>query len=103
MVRSITLQNANKLTQVEITEPTQIENVVNLINGFTYTYSQERPPATGWNYRIDLETDSDWIGFEFWEDGVKTNSEDGSPIFYYGKTGYFDSLVTLADNATDPM
>ena len=103
MVRSITLQNANKLTQVEITEPTQIENVVNLINGFTYTYSQERPPATGWNYRIDLETDSDWIGFEFWEDGVKTNSEDGSLIFYYGKTGYFVSLVTLADNATDPM
>lgn len=105
-VKAITLRNGNKLTQVEITEPDQIKDIVKLINDFTYTSTKKIPPATGWSYYIDLETDSGSIVFEFWSSGVKLDDEDGEPgasIRYIGKAGYFDTLVMLAENATDPM
>ncbi len=110
-VISITLSNGDsKLTQITITERNQIEEIVNLVNNFTYTSSKKIPPKDGTGYFATLRTKSkntsDWVGFGFWSDGVKLtdrNGEPGSSINYYGKAGYFDSLVTLADNATDPM
>ena len=110
-VVSITLSNGDsKLTQVTITEQSQIEEIVRLINNFTYTSSQTIPPADGCGYfatlRIKSNSTSDWVGFGFWSDGIKLsdkNGEAGSSINYYGKTGYFNTLVTLADNATDPI
>lgn len=110
-VVSITLSNGDsKLTQVTITERSQIEEIVKLVNNFTYTSSQKIPPADGCGYFATLRTKSnstsDWVGFGFWSDGIKLsdkNGEAGSSINYYGKTGYFDTLVTLADNATDPI
>ena len=106
-VVSITVDNGDsKLTQVTITEQNQIEEIVDLLNNFTYVSSQRIPPATGCGYHIRLATESGGIGIGFWSDGVKLDDAEGEPgssINYYGKTGYFDSLVTLADNATDPM
>ena len=99
-VSTIIIKNGDKLTEVTITDQSQIEEIVKLVNGFTYTSLEELPPSTGWSYIIILE---DGTSFEFWESGVRVRNEDGSSILYYGKTGYFDSLVTLADNATDPM
>ncbi len=105
-VVAITVENTTMLTQIEITDPKQIKEIVNVVNGFTYTSSKKVPPATGSNYYITLKTESGGIGFEFWNSGVKKpdpEAEPGSSILYYGKTGYFNTLVTLADNATDPM
>ncbi len=106
-VVSITVDNGDsKLTQVTITERNQIEEIVDLLNNFIYVSSQRIPPATGCGYHIRLATESGEIGIGFWSDGVKLDDAEGEPgssINYYGKTGYFDSLVTLADNATDPM
>lgn len=106
-VISITVDNGDsKLTQVTITERKQIEEIVKLVNDFTYIASQKIPPATGCGYYIGFKTESGGIGFEFWSDGVTLDDEEddsGGTINYYGKAGYFDSLVTLADNATDPM
>lgn len=105
-VKAITLRNGNKVTQVVITDPDQIKDIVKLINDFTYTSTKKIPPAGGWSYCISLETTSGDISFEFWSGGVKLDDEDGEPgasIRYIGKTGYFDTLVMLAENATDPM
>lgn len=110
-VVSITLSNGDKKrTQVTITEKSKIEEIVKLINNFTYTSTEELPPMDGTGYyaivRTSSENMSDWVGFGFWSDGIKVTDKKGEPgatIKYYGKTGYFDSLVTLADNATDPM
>lgn len=105
-VVSITVENANVLTEIEITDPKQIKDIVDLVNGFTYTASQKIPPAGGESYFIVLHTESGATCFDFWESGISlddTEGEPGASINYYGKTGYFNTLVTLANNATDPM
>lgn len=106
-VTSIRLENGDsKLTQVTITEPSQMEDIVKLVNHFTYHSSEKIPPASGCGYSIHLKTASGGVGFEFWSDGVKLadpNGEPGASINYYGETGYFDTLVALADAATDPL
>ena len=45
----------------------------------------------------------DTLNTDVYDEVIRVRNEDGLSILYYGKTGYFDSLVTLADNATDPM
>lgn len=105
-VKSIKIENWNMLTQVAITEREEIEKIVNLVNGFTYTSSQKVPPASGRGYEISVETKSGGVGFDFSSDRIKLPDKDGAPgasINYYGKAGYFDSLIKLADAATDPM
>lgn len=106
-VVSITVDNGDsKLTQVTITDRGQIEEIVKLVNNFTYTASQNIPPASGCGYHISLKTESGGGGFYFWDSGIKIpdkSGEPGSSINYYGKPGWFDTLVTLADNATDPI
>lgn len=102
-VTSVTLLNGNKLTKVKIVEPNQIKDIVNLLNNFSYASTQELPPACGWSYRMDLETDFGETSIYYWSDGVRIYDKSGASIRYTGKLGYFDSLIKLSDDATDPM
>ena len=92
-VVAITVENTTMLTQVEISDPEQIKEIVDLVNGFTYSSSEKVPPSGGSGYYVALKTESGGIGFEFWSSGVKRRDPEGEPgshILYYGKTGYFD-------------
>lgn len=102
-VTSVTLLNGNKLTKVKIVEPNQIKDIVNLLNNFSYASTQELPPAGGWSYRMDLETDAGETSIYYWSDGVRIYDKSGASIRYTGKQGYFDSLIKLSDEATDPI
>lgn len=105
-VVSIKVENTTMLTQVEISDSEQIKEIVDLVNGFTYSSSKKVPPSGGSGYYVLLKTESGGMGFEFWSSGVKKRDPEGEPgshILYYGKTGYFDPLMELAENATDPI
>ena len=102
-VTSVTLLNGNKLTKVKIVEPKQIKDIVNLLNDFSYVSTQELPPASGWSYRMVLNTDVGETSIYYWSDGVRIYDKSGSSIRYTGEQGYFDSLIKLSDEATDPI
>ena len=102
-VTSVTLLNGNKLTKVEIVEPNQIKDIVNLLNHFSYASTQELPPASGWSYRMVLNTDAGETSIYYWSDGVRIYDQSGASIRYTGKQGYFDSIIKLSDEATDPI
>mgnify|MGYP007116387729 CR=1 FL=1 len=44
----------------DVTDPAQIEEIVALLNGFTYRTSRDVAPATGWEYHAVLSTDT-WL------------------------------------------
>lgn len=103
-VTAVTVRNANKLTSVTITDPAEREELVNLVNGFTYRSTREFPPAGGWSYCVDLETETgDDVSIQFSLSRVEASSPGGGSIHYYGPGGYFRKLVDLAENATDPF
>lgn len=103
-VTAVTLRNANKLTSVTFTDPEEREEIVDLLNGFTYWSSKDYPPATGWSYCLNMETENgEDLSVEFSLSGVKTSHSDGSSTYYEGPEGYFQKLVDLAESATDPL
>lgn len=106
-VVSVIVENGDsKLTKTTITDREQIEDLVELVNGFTYTSSKKVPPMDGCGYHISFKTNSGGVGLGFLPNRVILNDMDGEPgasIHYYGKAGYFDTLVELADNATEPL
>lgn len=103
-ITQVSLRNGNKVTRMDITDREQIEEIVELVNGFTYRTSQEVPPASGWSYYLDLEGESGPVAsIDFSSSSIRKWHKDGSSTFYYGPTGYFRELVDLADSATDPL
>lgn len=106
-ITSITLSNGNaKLTKMTITDRDEIEKIVKLANGFTYSSFEKIGSTTGEGYSVWLETETGGTRFEFWESGIKVRdpeSDEGGSILYYCEDGYFDELIALSLTATEPI
>ena len=102
-VSAITVSNGNKVTRMDIDDPQECKEIVQLLNRFTYRSTEDTPPAGGWSYRLDVEMASGVEQIYFTESAVRESHPDGSSTFYYGPVGYFRKLVDLAESATDPL
>ena len=87
----------------DVTDPAQVEEIVDLLNGFTYHSAEDIPPASGWDYRVGLSTNTWAYDFTFTADSLRIWNRDGSSTIYSGPPGYFRKLVDLAESATDPL
>ena len=103
-VTLVSIRNGNKVTRMDITDPEEIRDIVELLNGFTYQSTRYVPPASGWSYILDVEGPSGPVAsIDFSASSVREWHRDGSSTFYYGPAGYFRKLVDLAESATDPL
>lgn len=103
-VTLVSIRNGNKVTRMDITDPEEIRDIVELLNGFTYQNTRYVPPASGWSYILDVEGPSGPVAsIDFSASSVREWHRDGSSTFYYGPPGYFRKLVDLAESATDPL
>lgn len=102
-VSAITVKNGNKLTRRDITDPEERQEIVELLNGFTYRSTEEIPAAGGWSYLLEVRTASGGQLIDFSLSSVRKTNADGSSTIYRGPQGYFLKLVDLADTATDPI
>lgn len=94
-IRSIELCSSGNIdSSIELENRWQIQDMVELINGFTYTSSKEIPPSSGWSYRITLHTDTWSEGFTF---QPESNSVLLDSTLYYGPEGYFQELGDITD------
>lgn len=88
----------------DVTDPAQVEEIVDLLNGFTYQSTRYVPPAGGWSYILDVEGPSGPVAsVEFGISTIRQGNGDGSSTIYSGPPGYFRKLVDLAESATDPL
>ena len=88
----------------DVTDPAQVEEIVDLLNGFTYRNTRYVPPAGGWSYILDVEGPSGPVAsVEFGISTIRQRNGDGSSTIYSGPPGYFRKLVDLAESATDPL
>ena len=103
-VTQVSIRNGNKLTRVDITDPEEIEEIVELLNDFSYRNSRNVPPAGGWSYYLDVEGASGPVAsIDFSASSIRERHRDGSTTIYSGPFGYFRKLVNLAEKATDPL
>ena len=101
-ITAMYLRNGNKATGMDITDPDQRKEIADLLNGFSYQSAKEMPPAGGWSYCLDIETDSGKLRIDFTADCVRVPGEEGT-VSYYGAPGYFQRLVDLAESAHIPL
>ena len=83
----------------DVTDPAQVEEIVDLLNGFTYHSAEDIPPASGWDYRVGLSTNTWAYDFTFTADSLRIWNRDGSSTIYSGPAGYLQPLVDMADGA----
>lgn len=83
----------------DVTDPAQVEEIVDLLNGFTYRNTRYVPPAAGWDYRVGLSTNTWAYDFTFTADSLRIWNRDGSSTIYSGPAGYLQPLVDMADGA----
>lgn len=103
-VTLVSIRNGNKVTRMDITDPEEIRDIVELLNGFTYQSTRYVPPAGGWSYILDVEGPSGPVAsVEFGISTIRQGNGDGSSTIYSGPPGYFRKLVDLAESATDPL
>lgn len=81
----------------DVTDPAQVEEIVELLNSFPCLSSQDVPPAVGWDYRVGLSTDTWSYDFTFSADTLRIWNDDGSSTIYFGPAGYLQPLVDMAD------
>lgn len=97
-VTEVTLQHNGDIR--DVTDPAQIEEIVALLNGFTYRTSRDVAPATGWEYHAGLSTDTWAYDFTFSPGTLRIWNDDGSSTIYSGPSGYLQPLVDMADGIT---
>lgn len=103
-VTLVSIRNGNKVTRMDITDPAEIRDIVELLNGFTYQSTRYVPPAGGWSYILDVEGPSGPVAsVEFGISTIRQGNGDGSSTICSGPPGYFRKLVDLAESATDPL
>lgn len=99
-VRSVDLYDVTFVGQV--TDSQQIEEIVNLLNDFTYEKTEElSADLLGGKYHLCLNMDADWkkesIGF--YMDSVRIWEEDGGSVMYYGPAEYLQPLAEMVEEA----
>lgn len=97
-VTEVTLQHNGDIR--DVTDPAQIEEIVDLLNGFTYRTSRDVAPATGWEYHAVLSTGNESYDFTFSPGTLRIWNDDGSSTIYSGPSGYLQPLVDMADGIT---
>ena len=50
-VTLVSIRNGNKVTRMDITDPEEIRDIVELLNGFTYQSTRQAAGATFWMWR----------------------------------------------------
>lgn len=85
-----------------ITDRERIEEIVRLLNGFTYTKQEELPLMAGGCDSLSLAVPARSIRIAFGDNYVRSYRQDGSSVVYYGPSQYFHGLVQLAEEAFVP-
>ena len=85
-----------------ITDRERIEEIVRLLNGFTYTGQEELPLMAGGCDSLSLAVPARSIRIAFGDNYVRSYRQDGSSVVYYGPSQYFHGLVQLAEEAFVP-
>ena len=97
-VKSITLWCGDG-GSMEITNREQIDEIIRLLNDFTYKETKELPPMGGWSYQLDFSADGEVFDIDFDVSIIREWRDDGSSVIYYGPAGHFQTLVDLAEEA----
>ena len=80
---------------MEITDRKQIEQIIQLLNDFTYDETGESPPAGGWSYMLTFGNGEEVFEIGFGASYIRLWREDASSTFYVGPAGHFQTLVDL--------
>ena len=84
---------------MEITDRKQIEQIIQLLNDFTYDETGESPPAGGWSYMLTFGNGEEVFEIGFGASYIRLWREDASSTFYVGPAGHFQTLVDLGEEA----
>lgn len=99
-VKSITL-TASAASR-EITDRQQIEEIVTLLNDFTYEKAEELSgDLLGQGYRLYLNMipGRKMDNMDFYADRIRIHKKDAGSVLYFGPAEYFQPLVDLAEEA----
>lgn len=96
-VTYITLDSGSSGTSQTLATRGQVLAMVELLNGFTFTRTEEEPPATGWSYGFTVHTDLWSESYTFSPSWVEVPKEDGGSTLYYGPEGYWQELADIID------
>lgn len=83
----VQLQSGTTGQSITFTDPEQIREANDYLNGFRYVFWRPKLLATsGWSYRVSLGT----LSYEFGENWIRVNN-----IIYYSAGGYFRQWTDL--------
>ncbi len=86
-----------------ISDREQINQVVKLLNQFSYREKEGFPPAYGWAYGIDFTAGIKEVSIVFGPNYIRIYKDDASSAIYYGPPEHFRPLVDMLNRERDTL